>query len=219
MNLQREGDWIIYKTEDNRTFYYNDKSNQFQWTSPFDDDEQKEDVVVVNDDNANLLNEPNEGAYTQDDTVQAYSEAVDQVLLDKVDLPDYILASDWRPYVDQDSGVTYWYNYKTEESQWSSPFEDVAQVQTEGDPESKQVEDDAVDPKPIEESARTTADPVENAVTSTESETDKVGVEAVEAQAQSVSDPPAADSVSQEVSEGISDTKQAEVEVVQEATS
>jgi len=36
MRLKRMGDWIQYMTESNNTFYYNEKTGEFQWASPND---------------------------------------------------------------------------------------------------------------------------------------------------------------------------------------
>lgn len=34
MRLKKIGDWIQYITEKGQTFYYNDKSGEFQWVNP-----------------------------------------------------------------------------------------------------------------------------------------------------------------------------------------
>lgn len=34
MRLKREGDWVEYTLPDGNVFYYNDKSNEFQWQRP-----------------------------------------------------------------------------------------------------------------------------------------------------------------------------------------
>ena len=130
MNLQRDGDWIIYKTDDQKVFYYNDKTNQFQWNSPFEAESREVEEVQAVTDLQTLADIPEESntssdqqGYTQQDVVSDYTGAVEQALNQPLELPDFVLASDWRPYLDQDSGVTFWYNHATEQSQWESPFE------------------------------------------------------------------------------------------------
>ena len=39
MRLKKIGDWIQYLTEGGQTFYYNDKTGEFQWISPETDPE------------------------------------------------------------------------------------------------------------------------------------------------------------------------------------
>ncbi len=34
MRLTKVGDWIKYVTESGKTFYYNERSNDFQWDDP-----------------------------------------------------------------------------------------------------------------------------------------------------------------------------------------
>lgn len=34
MRLTKIGDWIKYVTESGKTFFYNDKTNDFQWDNP-----------------------------------------------------------------------------------------------------------------------------------------------------------------------------------------
>ncbi len=104
MRLRREGDWILYTAEEGKTFYYNEKTGDFQWTNPFQNE--VEDHLH---------------GYAHHNYQETQNDFYPMV--NHHDLPDYVLSSDWRPYLDDNSGLVYWYNHSTKVSQWESPFE------------------------------------------------------------------------------------------------
>lgn len=94
MRLKREGDWIQYTLPDGNVFYYNDKSNEFQWERP----DQLSSRAVSED-------WPEEGL--EDDT----AETADAI------------QGDWGAFKDPSTGLVFWYNHVTGESQWEPPDE------------------------------------------------------------------------------------------------
>lgn len=112
MKLRREGDWILYTAEEGKTFYYNEKTGDFQWTNPFQNE--VEDHLRGYGHHQGHHHHYQDYQETQNDTYP---------MVNHHDLPDFVLASDWRPYLDENSGLVYWYNHTSKVSQWESPFE------------------------------------------------------------------------------------------------
>lgn len=94
MRLKREGDWIQYTLPDGNVFYYNDKSNEFQWQRP---DQLSPRVVSEGS--------PEEGL--EDGT----AETADAT------------HGDWGAFKDPSTGLVFWYNHVTGDSQWEPPDE------------------------------------------------------------------------------------------------
>lgn len=93
MRLRREGDWIEYTLPDGNVFYYNDSTNDFQWQRP--------DQLLPSAESEGGTDEGNFG----DDAGQ-------------------ILAAgngDWGAFQDASTGLIFWYNEVTGESQWDPP--------------------------------------------------------------------------------------------------
>lgn len=107
MKLRREGEWILYTAEEGKTFYYNDKTGDFQWTNPFHHE--------IEDHLHGYAHHYNQNG----------GETADYPLVNHHELPEYVLSSDWRPYLDDSSGLVYWYNHTTKLSQWESPFDHI----------------------------------------------------------------------------------------------
>lgn len=106
MRLRREGDWIHYITERGRDFFYHETTGAFSWENP------NTPVVLdrVNEDDSNgggggLVS-------TRSNHTDGNSNSNSN--------------SPWRPYLDETSGVIFWYNHETAVSQWESPFEQQA---------------------------------------------------------------------------------------------
>jgi hypothetical protein len=110
MRLKREGDWIQYRTEGGKTFYYNEKNCSFQWEDPFITQKAKSKISVQpsssNEDEGSNRFLDNPQQQPQQERPQYREEQ-----------------TEWAPYVDETTGHTFWYNHVTKVSQWENPFE------------------------------------------------------------------------------------------------
>eukprot|EP01038_Epipyxis_sp_PR26KG_P009749 gene9749-13116_t len=97
--------WITYVTEHGKTFYYNESTGDFQWENPV------VDTIIINNSQNNTINHDNNNNIGES----------------KGDQKQY--CGDWVPYVDPDSGCTFWYNHVTNVSQWESPIEELQSLQ------------------------------------------------------------------------------------------
>lgn len=93
MRLRREGDWIEYTLPDGNVFYYNDKNNEFQWERP---DQLPVDLS------------PEERAEEEGPVDDKAANAT---------------TGDWTAFKDPSTGLVFWYNHVTGESQWEPPVE------------------------------------------------------------------------------------------------
>ena len=93
MRLKREGDWIEYTLPDGNVFYYNDKNNEFQWARP---DQLPADLS-------------SEERAEEDGPVD--------------DKAANAATGDWTAFKDPSTGLVFWYNQVTGESQWEPPVE------------------------------------------------------------------------------------------------
>lgn len=110
MRLKREGDWIEYTLPDGKIFYYNEKSNDFQWERP---DQLRESSSEHHD--ADTDGQP---------------DAHDGVGADAN--PN---AGDWSAFQDPSTGLVFWYNQVSGESRWEPP-EDFSIAREETSPDT-----------------------------------------------------------------------------------
>ncbi|CAM9827182.1 unnamed protein product, partial [Ectocarpus sp. 8 AP-2014] len=108
MRLKREGDWIEYTLPDGNVFYYNDKNNEFQWERP---DDLSSTAVAQEwaDEDERLEGDTGIGGST----------------------------GDWMAFKDPSTGLVFWYNQVTDESQWEPPEEDREVGDRRADTESR----------------------------------------------------------------------------------
>lgn len=99
MRLKREGDWIEYTLPDGNVFYYNDKNNEFQWERP-----------------DQLSAGPSSEERAEEESPIG-DKAADAAI------------GDWTAFKDPSTGLVFWYNHVTGESQWEPPID----VETSGD--------------------------------------------------------------------------------------
>lgn len=92
MRLKRQGDWIEYTLPDGNVFYYNDKNNEFQWERPCDISSRAVSQEWAEED------ERAEGDTDADGAT-----------------------GDWTAFKDPSTGLVFWYNHVTDESQWEPP--------------------------------------------------------------------------------------------------
>ena len=123
MKLKVVGDWIQYATESGQTFYYNDRTGNFQWNHP----------EALSDYAALKYHSNSSSTYTsplKDDSSQhSKSQQIENIqsVLTQSSIGEVI--GDWKQYLDPDSGSMFWYNHVTEISQWDYPSEiDLKQV-------------------------------------------------------------------------------------------
>ena len=93
MRLKRQGDWIEYTLPDGNVFYYNDKNNEFQWERPDD----------------LSLHGPSQEWAEGDGRLDGAADA------------DNATTGDWTAFKDPSTGLVFWYNHVTDESQWEPP--------------------------------------------------------------------------------------------------
>ncbi|CAM9772485.1 unnamed protein product [Ectocarpus fasciculatus] len=109
MRLKREGDWIEYTLPDGNVFYYNDKNNEFQWERPDDLSSTAAVSQEWADEDERLESDTNIGGST----------------------------GDWMAFKDPSTGLVFWYNHITDESQWEPPEEDKEVGDRRADTESR----------------------------------------------------------------------------------
>lgn len=93
MRLKRDGDWIEYTLPDGNVFYYNENTNDFQWQRP--DQLSPRGESEERTDEGGLENDTAETLVTG--------------------------AGDWGAFQDPSTGLVFWYNQITGESQWDRP--------------------------------------------------------------------------------------------------
>lgn len=109
MRLKREGDWIEYTLPDGNVFYYNDKNNEFQWERPDDLSSTAAVSQEWADEDERLEGDTGIGGST----------------------------GDWMAFKDPSTGLVFWYNQVTDESQWEPPEEDREVGDRRADTESR----------------------------------------------------------------------------------
>ncbi|CAM9105904.1 unnamed protein product [Choristocarpus tenellus] len=98
MRLRREGEWIQYTLPDGNVFYYNDTTNNFQWERPSELGPATDPAIGLG-----LLDEF-EGKPQEDTPGDTGS---------------------WGAFKDPATGMIFWYNHETGQSQWEPPEEIV----------------------------------------------------------------------------------------------
>lgn len=105
MRLKRQGDWIEYTLPDGNVFYYNDKNNEFQWERP----------------DGLSSHAPSQEWAEEDERLDGAADADNST-------------GDWTAFKDPSTGLVFWYNHVSDESQWEPPEEkntvDGGEVQT-----------------------------------------------------------------------------------------
>eukprot|EP01041_Mallomonas_annulata_P005527 gene5527-11136_t len=109
MRIKKIGEWIKYRTEMDQIFYYNEENGDFQWEEP--DSVKYHGRSNAHDVNILVLDSPrNEQTWTGTDVdIDDTSAFIDTDL------------EDWRAFVDPESGEIFWYNQRTQISQWECP--------------------------------------------------------------------------------------------------
>ena len=108
MRLKRVGDWIQYLTETGRTFYYNEKNGEFQWVEP-------------DKGGSGSAGSAASGAGGKPGTAdEGVGDGTATGGGGGSSMPDL---GDWKPYKDPETGAVFWYNQKTNVSQWECPFD------------------------------------------------------------------------------------------------
>ena len=107
MRLKRVGDWIQYLTETGQTFYYNEKNGEFQWIDP-----------------------ENSGGDGQMKKKKSHANNADgsKGLGRKMSSKMSFDMKSWKPYKDPETGSLFWYNSKTQVSQWECPFDEIEEL-------------------------------------------------------------------------------------------
>ncbi len=105
MRLKRQGDWIEYTLPDGNVFYYNDKNNEFQWERPDD--------------------------LSSRAASQEWAEEEDGALEGSNNVENAI--GDWTAFKDPSTGLVFWYNHVTDESQWEPPEDNKIKAEGEGE--------------------------------------------------------------------------------------
>lgn len=100
MRLKREGDWIEYTLPDGNVFYYNEKSNDFQWERP---------------DQVGESSSERHG-HSNDADTDGKPDAHDGVGADASPI-----VGDWAAFQDPSTGLVFWYNQVSGESRWEPP--------------------------------------------------------------------------------------------------
>ena len=108
MRLKRVGDWIQYLTETGQTFYYNEKNGEFQWVDP-------ESTSSGND---TLVKKKSQA------TDADASKGLGRKMSSKMSFD----MKSWKPYKDPETGSLFWYNSKTQISQWECPFDEIEEL-------------------------------------------------------------------------------------------
>lgn len=122
MRLKRQGEWIEYTLPDGNIFYYNDQSNEFQWERPDD-----LSSCAPSAEWAGAKERPASG----------------------LDIDASI--GDWTAFKDPSTGLVFWYNHVTDESQWEPP-EDDTEAGPGGKDTSSRAEDNVDEPEePVRE--------------------------------------------------------------------
>ena len=109
MRLKRVGDWIQYLTETGQTFYYNEKNGEFQWVDP----------AEGSSENDVLMKKKNSHA-----TVGNGGKGLGRKMSSKLSFD----MKSWKPYKDPETGGLFWYNSKTQISQWECPFDEMEEL-------------------------------------------------------------------------------------------
>ena len=109
MRLKRVGDWIQYLTETGQTFYYNEKNGDFQWVDP-------EEAGSGSD---ALMKKKRSLGSNADTTKGLGRKMSSKVSFDM---------KSWKPYKDPETGSLFWYNSKTQISQWECPFDEIEEL-------------------------------------------------------------------------------------------
>jgi ankyrin repeat protein len=105
MRLRKLGDWIQYSTGNGQTFYYNERTGDFQWKNPYSQSTSTSprDMTVAT-------------------TIEDVGLVKEQQQMPIVKTPSNKYG-DWKPFMDPASGFVFWYNEKTNVSQWDCPDE------------------------------------------------------------------------------------------------
>lgn len=109
MRLKREGDWIEYTLPDGNIFYFNEKSNDFQWERPDQLCEPSSEHLGVDTDD-------------QPDGHNGVGADASSTV------------GDWSAFQDPSTGLVFWYNQVSGESRWEPP-EDVSIARGEASPD------------------------------------------------------------------------------------
>eukprot|EP01041_Mallomonas_annulata_P005388 gene5388-10775_t len=105
MRMRKIGEWIEYRTEMDQIFYYNDKNGDFQWVNP----------NASTDTTSTSYETPAADIWTAAAATSTMGTEGDNSSEIANDL------NDWRAYQDPESGSMFWYNHKTNISQWECP--------------------------------------------------------------------------------------------------
>jgi hypothetical protein len=127
MRLRRVGNWVFYTAEEGKTFYYNDNTGEFQWTSPFEATEQTSQRSNPSTKGNSRKEEQQSNGFANEYTELKTNDGGHLEEQCDDDLPEYVRITAWRPYWDVNSSLIYWYNHDTLISQWESPFEGLVQ--------------------------------------------------------------------------------------------
>lgn len=154
MRLKKTGDWIQYVTpETNQTFFYNDKTREFQWTDPNSIaavsrctsrqqlraaasavallNKTSSSMSVANQKSGKLSSKKGGGiaegegdtSFSQSDPNLTTATASDGSDGTNTAAAEAAAASDWALYEDPSTGQAFWYNAVTQVSQWECPFD------------------------------------------------------------------------------------------------
>ena len=114
MRLKKVGDWIQYSTGAGRIFYYNDKNGDFKWIT--------QDVQA--DNNSSQSNVPSTIQQKQE-RQEDKSKNTTTGMEHESSAPPSDSLSDWRAYKDPNTGAIFWFNKRTNVSQWECPDQAV----------------------------------------------------------------------------------------------
>ncbi|CAM9091039.1 unnamed protein product [Phaeothamnion confervicola] len=111
MRLRRKGDWLEYTVKEGKTFYFNDKTNAFQWERPSGEPK----AVAVADPGRDPGRSANSGGSGGGGSGTGGGGGADGTAAG---------GSNWVAYKDPASGLVFWYSHVTGESRWEPPDDD-----------------------------------------------------------------------------------------------
>lgn len=98
MKMKRFNNWIQYTVENNSDpFYFNESTGEFQWITP------------------------NEVALALEQQKPNVSKS--GIVASSINCASHQTIGNWTSYIDMDSGMQFWYNHSTKQSQWEIPSE------------------------------------------------------------------------------------------------
>ena len=123
MRLKKVGEWIQYTGAMGRTFYFNEKTFEFQWERPEVLGEEEPSKAGSNGGGSGGVgkgggrDKVEKGKMTAEDSARAEKQRE----LKKAQMEKMKILHEWTTYRDPNTGLAFWHNKVTEESLWEPP--------------------------------------------------------------------------------------------------